>query len=140
MNSSNMEYVEASEKAVRFLNNSFKTEYEVRNKLKSLNCEEKIIEKVISHLIDIHYIDDEKYVNAYIRQSRKIPKYSIYEIENKLRMKGISNELIDMCKNELDDGIYEKQIIDTYLEKHRRDDINKAKAYLFRRGFRNLSF
>lgn len=135
-----MDYSVANEKAVRFLSNSLKTECEVKNKLKSVGCEEEIINKVIDHLTNIHYIDDEKYVDAYIRQCRKLPKYSIFEIESKLKMKGICKDLLSKCREELDDGKYEKNIIDIYKYKHRNDDLDKVKAYLYRRGFKNINF
>lgn len=133
-----MEYSVASEKAARFLSSSLKTEYEVRNKLKKLDCENEVIDDVISHFKEISYINDKEYVNAYIRQSIKMPKYSIFEIENKLKIKGISSQLLQNVREKLENTDYEKNIIQKYIEKHKNDDPIKLKAYLYRRGFTNI--
>ena len=70
-----MDYETAKEKAVRYLVLALRTEEEVKNKLRKLNVEEGIIVQVTEYLKSIGYIDDEKYVEAYIRQCINIPKY-----------------------------------------------------------------
>lgn len=133
-----MNFEIANEKAVRFLTASLKTEYEVRQKLIKLNCENEIIDKVITHLKEILYINDEEYVNAYIRQCKKLPKYSIYEITNKLRQKGIDDEKISRCKTELESIEYELELVNKIKNKKTNIDPLKLKAYLYRRGFKNF--
>ena len=86
-----MGFEEAKEKAVKFLVLQLRTEMEVRQKLQKLNVEDEIITQVIEYLKSIGYIDDGKYVDAYLRQSVNIPKYSIFEIKMKLKQKGIKN-------------------------------------------------
>lgn len=128
----------ACEKAARFLAASLKTENEVRQKLLKLGCEEDIIEKVINHFKDISYINDKEYVDAYIRQESKMKKYSIYEIINKLKIKGISSELLEYAKNVLENLNYEEEVIKKIIDKKGKNEVdqNKINAYLYRRGFR----
>ena len=109
-----MDYETAKEKAVRYLVLALRTEEEVKNKLRKLNVEEGIIVQVTEYLKSIGYIDDEKYVEAYIRQCINIPKYSKYEIRMKLIQKGINKEILSEKLEELDNCDYENKLIDIY--------------------------
>ena len=132
-----MDYETAKEKAVRYLVLALRTEEEVKNKLRKLNVEEGIIVQVTEYLKSIGYIDDEKYVEAYIRQCINIPKYSKYEIRMKLIQKGINKEILSEKLEELDNCDYENKLIDKLLKgKLKNMEPLKQKAYLYRRGFR----
>ena len=131
-----MDYETAKEKAVRYLVLALRTEEEVKNKLRKLNVEEGIIVQVTEYLKSIGYIDDEKYVEAYIRQCINIPKYSKYEIRMKLIQKGINKEILSEKLEELDNCDYENKLIDKLLKgKLKNMEPLKQKAYLYRRGF-----
>ena len=134
-----MNFEQAKEKAVKYLVLTLRTENEVRNKLKRLNVEEDIIEQVIEYLKGINYINDSNYIEAYIRQCIKIPKYSKYEIKMKLLQKGINKNLLEEKLEEHDMQQYEKKIVEKLKESKLKDmDEIKQKAYLYRRGF-NIS-
>lgn len=136
-----MDYETAKEKAVRYLVLALRTEEEVKNKLRKLNVEEGIIVQVTEYLKIIGYIDDEKYVEAYIRQCINIPKYSKYEIRMKLIQKGINKEILSEKLEELDNCDYENKLIDKLLKgKLKNMEPLKQKAYLYRRGFRTSNY
>lgn len=136
-----MDYETAKEKAVRYLVLALRTEEEVKNKLRKLNVEEDIIVQVTEYLKSIGYIDDEKYVEAYIRQCINIPKYSKYEIRMKLIQKGINKEILSEKLEELDNCDYENKLIDKLLKgKLKNMEPLKQKAYLYRRGFRASNY
>ncbi len=136
-----MDYETAKEKAVRYLVLALRTEEEVKNKLRKLNVEEDIIFQVTEYLKSIGYIDDEKYVEAYIRQCINIPKYSKYEIRMKLIQKGINKEILSEKLEELDNCDYENKLIDKLLKgKLKNMEPLKQKAYLYRRGFRTSNY
>lgn len=131
-----MDFEEAKEKAVRYLVLQLRTEDEVKNKLRKLSVEEEIILEVTDYLKSIGYIDDSKYIDAYLRQCLNIPKYSKYEIRMKLLQKGIDKNLISEKLNEFDGCNYEKKLIDKLLNsKLKNMEPLKQKAYLYRRGF-----
>ncbi len=134
-----MNFEEAKEKAVKYLVLALRTEEEVKNKLRKLNVDEDIINDVTDYLKSIGYIDDSKYVDAYLRQSISIPKYSKYEIRMKLLQKGIDKNLISNKLNKFDSYNYEKALIDKLLNgKLKNMEPLKQKAYLYKRGF-NIS-
>ena len=110
-----MDFELAKEKAVKYLVLSLRTEEEVKNKLRKLNVEEEIICEVTEYLKEIGYIDDSKYVDAYLRQSVSIPKYSVYEIRMKLMQKGIDKNLLYEKLNAFNKSTYEKKIVEKLL-------------------------
>lgn len=131
-----MNFEEAKEKAVRYLVLQLRTEEEVRNKLRKLNVDEDIIIQVTEYLKSIGYIDDSKYIDAYLRQSLSMPKYSKYEIRMKLLQKGVDKNLLAEKLNEFDSYNYEKSLINKLLNgKLKNMEPLKQKAYLYRRGF-----
>lgn len=132
-----MDYEIAKEKAIKYIVIARKTENEVRNKLRKLNCEEDIIEKVIDHLIKLNYINDYDYVDAYIRQCMRLLNYSIYEIKNKLLQKGIKKDIIEEKIQILYENGYEEKIVQKLLKgKLKSAEPLKQRQYLFRRGFK----
>ncbi len=134
-----MNFDEAKEKAVRYLVLQLRTEEEVKNKLKKIDVQEDIIIEVTEYLKSIGYIDDVKYIEAYLRQCISIPKYSVYEIKMKLKQKGISKSLLSEKLKEFDSYNYEKALVNKLLNgKLKNMESLKQKAYLYRRGF-NIS-
>lgn len=131
-----MNFEEAKEKAVKYLVLSLRTEEEVKNKLRKLNVEEDVICEVTEYLKGIGYIDDSKYVDAYLRQCVSIPKYSVYEIKMKLIQKGINKNVLSEKLSEFNKSAYEKKIVEKLLNgKLKGMEPLKQKAYLYRRGF-----
>ena len=127
-----MDFELAKEKAVKYLVLSLRTEEEVKNKLRKLNVEEEIICEVTEYLKEIGYIDDSKYVDAYLRQSVSIPKYSVYEIRMKLMQKGIDKNLLYEKLNAFNKSTYEKKIVEKLLNgKLKGMEPLKQKAYLY---------
>lgn len=127
----------AKEKAIRYIVVAKKTESEVRKKLDKLGFDDNIIDEVIKYLINLGYIDDTDYVDAYIRQCMRLLNYSIYEIKNKLLQKGIKKDIIEEKIHKLYESDYEKQLIQKLLNgKLKSMEKLKQKQYLYRRGFR----
>ena len=83
-----MSFEAAKEKAIKYIVVAKKTKQEVRNKLTKSGFDDETIEEVISYLEKLNYLDDNEYVDAYIRQCMRLQSYSIYEIKQKLLQKG----------------------------------------------------
>lgn len=134
-----MDFEEAKYKAIKYLGISKKTEYEVEMKLKRLNIDENIIDKVIKYLLELDYINDLDYVNSYIRQNVRMLKYSVYEISEKLKAKGINSNILENKIDTLRSSNYEEKIIDKIVNsKSKNMDEEKIKQYLYRRGFKKI--
>ena len=72
-----------------------RTEIEVRKKCKMLNYEEENIEEIIEYLKENEYIDDELYIDKYIKNIMRLKKCSINEIKIDLMRRGIDENLIE---------------------------------------------
>lgn len=130
-----MEFEIAREKAVKYLLLSKKTEYEIRQKLKKCNFSDETINQVIDYLIHINYINDEDYVDAYIRQCMHLLNYSTFEIKQKLLQKGIKKYIIEKKLEKLKDTDYEQKLINKLMNgKLKNMEEIKVKKYLYRRG------
>lgn len=135
-----MELEIAKQKAIAYLVKSKKTSSEVTLKLKKLNFSDKIIEQVVSYFTELGYINDNEYVDAYMRQCMRLQNYSLFEIKNKLLQKGIKKDIIEEKLQVLEASNYEHELVTKLLNgKLKNMEEIKQKQYLFRRGFKNIS-
>ena len=110
-------------------------------KLKKSKFSDDIIDEVINYLIKIDYINDEEYVDAYIRQCMHLLNYSIFEIKQKLLQKGIKKYIIEEKVDKLKENEYEKKLIQKLMSgKLKNMEEIKVKKYLYRRGLSSSSF
>lgn len=136
-----MNFELAKEKAIKYIAISKKTKYEVRVKLQKLGAQESVIEEVIEYLSNLNYLNDDEYVDAYIRQCMRLLNYSIYEIKNKLLQKGIDKYIIEEKLYKLEDTNYEKKLVEKLLNgKLKSQDELKKRQYLYRRGLKYNNF
>lgn len=131
-----MDFELARFKAIKYIGISKKSEYEVIMKLKGLNVSEDIVSKVIEYLNELGYINDLDYVDSYIRQNLRMQKYSIFEIREKLKAKGIKSIFIDDRIQSDIPKEYEKKVVEKIANvKSKTLDEQKLRQYLYRRGF-----
>ena len=131
------EYVKAREKAIRCIMYKTRTSSEIYNKLIELEFSDEIISKVIHDLIELDYINDERYVKKFIESEKKLKKTSKSMIKLKLKNKGINSEIIDKYLFEFSDieaikKLLKKKNFNTAMEYNEK---NKIKAYCIRKGF-----
>ena len=131
-----MDFENAKEKAIRYIAISKKTESEVKNKLLKSGFDDDTSQEVTTYLKNLGYINDDDYVDAYIRQCMRLQNYSIYEIKNKLLQKGIKKDIIETKLDYLGETDYEEKIVEKLLNtKLKSVEPLKKKQYLYRRGF-----
>ncbi len=134
-----MEFEVAKEKAVKYLMTAKKTEYEVKQKLKKSNFSDEVIYQVTKYLKELGYINDEDYIDAYIRQCMRLLTYSGFEIKQKLLQKGIKKDIIEKKLEILKNTDYEKRLIEKLINgKLKNMDELDRKKYLYRRGLGNF--
>ena len=132
-----MSFEVAKNKAIKYVGISRKTEQEVYRKLKTQGFHEDIIMEVIEYLKELGYINDDDYVDAYIRQCMRLLDYSTYEIRQKLLQKGINKYIIDDKVGTLEESDYNDLLLNKLLNgKCKNMDDLKKKQYLFRRGLK----
>ena len=86
-------YLKCKNTALRIIERSFKTEKEMRDKLKEKEYTDNQIEKTIEFLREYNFINDESYVKAYIND--KLASRGRQKIKYDLIKKGVGRNLID---------------------------------------------
>lgn len=126
----------ARKKALDLLTRSDLSEASLRQKLKNKLILEDLVEDAVEYVKRFNYINDERYVENYLYKN---PNKSIRQIKLELRVKGISNEIID---NISEDDEREKSALKFLIKKKVRtienlDEVKLRKlyAYLYRKGF-----
>lgn len=138
-------FTNCKERSLYIIENSNKTEKQLRDKLKnSGKYSEEIINKTILFLKKYNYINDYEYTKRFIEKFKN--KYSKKVLIEKLYQKGVKKTIIDEVVNNFDfeNDEYElakrillKKYPDYYENCDSLDNIKKNKlfAYLFRKGF-----
>ncbi|MDI6758328.1 MAG: regulatory protein RecX [Candidatus Omnitrophota bacterium] len=134
---------EAKRYAFLLLKFRLRSEKEIEQRLKKKGFEAKIAKQVVSFLKDKDFINDEIFVNAWIKYRLKKP-YGLRKIKQELTQNGLDKHLIDNCISEIKGKDYSeedivKEIVIERLTKLKGIEPIKAKrrlyAYLLRRGF-----
>ena len=90
---------------------------DIRKKIIAYEIVEEIVDEIIEKLISENYLDDERFVNAYISDKFRINKWGKVKMRYYLRMKGIKNEIIENGLNNIDEERYKKVLIKTMKDK-----------------------
>lgn len=86
--------------AVYLLSLKLRTEGEIREKLRIKKYELGITEKIISHLKENKYIDDQRYAEIYLENLKKYKNFGFYGIKKKLMEKRLPAEIIEKVLQE----------------------------------------
>lgn len=86
-------FIKCKEAALRTIERAYKTEKEVRDKLKLKGYEENSINKSIEFLKEYNFINDSNYAKAFIND--KLKTMGSQKIKYSLIQKGISRDVID---------------------------------------------
>jgi regulatory protein len=113
------------------------TTFEMTQKMKNYQPDEKIIQETIDKLVSHGYINDERratnIVNAYIK------KESSYKIKRRLSEKGVSKDMIeDVIRDSVDEGVEIEMASKMLIKKFKYFDKEKKQkycAYLVGRGY-----
>ena len=85
----------AHQKSLTMLERMDRTVEELRRKLKQDLYSDRVIDETVSYLSGLHYLDDSRYAESYIRS--RIGSVSRRELMSKLYAKGIDRELFDQA-------------------------------------------
>lgn len=121
---------------------SFKprTEKETRDYLLKYEIDETVIDKVITNLKKDKWLDDTKYANTFIEQSLATSDKGAYIIQQKLKQKGISQDIIEKALENQDfSPVLEKttaKLVKKYQDKLPLNALKtKVKQSLTTKGF-----
>lgn len=121
---------EAANSVFRFIQNK-KTTKEVRDYLSRKGYNEEIINLTIEYLISKDYLNDKKYIDAFIHDKYMINKYGQNKIKNCLLQKGIDKDLVESSLYEMYEDIEMENLKMHALKKlHSLGDVPNKKSKL----------
>lgn len=131
-------YKRARERALYILDKAYKTEYQIREKLKTGLYPSEIINQVIDYLAEYKLIDDLRYSIMYIEY--KETSKSRRQITQDLYIKGVKKDIIDIAFEEI--GYSDEKALNYLIsQKIKKYDINDKKElqklyrYLLGKGY-----
>ena len=115
---------------------------EVEKKLYDLNMIPEAKEKIILHLLQHNFLNEERFSKAFARGKFSIKKWGKLRIINELKFKNISNYNIKTALNEIDDKEYLETLhsiaekkLPSIKETNSYKKRNKLSSFLISKGY-----
>ena len=121
-------YLKCKNTALRIVERSYKTEKEMRDKLKEKEYTDDQIEKTINFLREYNFINDDSYVKAYIND--KLTSRGRQKIKYDLIRKGIDRNLIDEKLSCIDSDDEKNTALN--LAKKKYNSIKKSESDIYK--------
>lgn len=85
----------AKTSALKYISIKARTEFELRQKMKTLQHEYEIIDKIVEDFKEKKYLDDQEYAEMYVRDFVNFKKDGIFKLKRNLLQKGVNSEIMD---------------------------------------------
>lgn len=127
--------------ALNFLSYRQRSEKELRTKLYDKGYEENYIERAVSYCKEQNYIDDETFATSFVKDKINLNQFGSHRLERELRLKGISDNIIESVLVEDKKNEYERALkiaqkrYSTYKDDDRIKSYRKLGGFLQRKGF-----
>lgn len=132
----------AYDKAAALCSRSEKCTSEIQEKLELWGLPREEWEPVIEKLIAEKYIDDERFARAYVKDKFRFNHWGKQKIEYMLRTKKISQEILELAFEEIEDEGYADELLKLLADKAKTikvkdqyDKRNKLMRFAMGRGF-----
>ncbi|MEY8001448.1 recombination regulator RecX [Clostridium sp. Mt-5] len=109
-------YMKCKNSALKILEKTYKTEKQMKDKLVQKQYDEDVIEKVMDFLKKYKFIDDNKFVELYVKE--KINSQGKNKIKYSLIKKGIDESFLDEKLNLIDSSFEEKAALNIAQKKY----------------------
>lgn len=135
------QFEKAKNVAFRFLSFRLRTKKEVEKKLLEKGFHPQIIEQTIEYLLKNGFLDDQQFIEAWLKDREKIKPSGILKIQKELKEKGIEPFLIEKTINQLrkDEKVLARQALEKKLARFEKLPVGekkkKIKNFLYSRGF-----
>ena len=126
----------AFSQSVDLLSKMMKTEKQMRDYLHKKGYLKKVVDDVVKKLKEYRYLNDEFYAGCFVKQ--KSNSFGKFKIRNELKLKGISEEVINNALEEIEpDEQVILQVAKKYLKNKELDKntVSKLGRHLASKGF-----
>ena len=138
-----MSFDRALEKAIRYCSYQERCVQDLENRFYAWNVKKSDWDKILDYLLEEDFLNEGRYISAYVRGKFTIKKWGKYKITMGLKQKGLSGKTVnDAFVAEIDEEDYLKTITDLITKKtliidepdelKRRD---KLYRYLLSKGY-----
>ncbi|MBW8049370.1 MAG: RecX family transcriptional regulator [Cytophagales bacterium] len=116
------------------------TKQEARDKLYLFGLQNSQVEEIIDGLVKDDFINEKRFVKAYVNDKFRLNKWGKIKIENGLKLKGISSELINKGLKHIDEKEYLNALAELIDKKKEKEPgaypmLNKLVRFAISRGF-----
>ncbi len=111
---------EAYSKMAQLCSRSEQCSADIRKKMVAWEIMDDLVDEIISKLKKEKFLDDERYVKAYVSDKFRINKWGRIKMRYYLKAKGLNDELIQIGLNEIKEDQYKKALISTLKEKAKK--------------------
>lgn len=118
---------EAFNKMAQLCSRSEQCSADIRKKIAAYDIVEEVVEEIIARLKSEKFLDDDRYVHAYISDKIRLNKWGRIKMRYYLKAKGLPDALIEKGLNEIDMEQYKKVLLATMNEKAKK--VKKESKY-----------
>jgi regulatory protein len=108
---------EAYAKMAQLCSRSEQCSADIRKKMIAYEIMDELVEEIITKLRKEKFLDDERFVKAYVSDKFRLNKWGKIKMRYYLRAKGLSDDLIEIGLQEIKEEQYKKVLISTLKEK-----------------------
>ena len=108
---------EAFAKMAQICSRSEQCSADIRKKIIAYELVEEVVDEIIEKLKAEKYLNDERFVKAYVADKFKFNKWGKVKIRHYLRMKQLPDNIIENGLDEIDEDQYKKVLIKTMKDK-----------------------
>jgi regulatory protein len=133
---------EAFNKMAQLCSRSEQCSADIRKKIAAFDIVQEVIEEIIEKLKFEKFLDDDRYIQAYISDKFRLNKWGRIKMRYYLKAKGLPDAVIEKGLREIDAEQYKKVLVATMKEKAKKikeDDKYKKTGQIIRfaqsRGF-----
>ena len=114
-------------KLARLCSRSEECSPDIRKKIREMGGDSEVEDRIIQRLRDEKYLDDERFVRAYVRDKFRLNQWGRIKMRYYLKMKGLNEKIIETGFEEIDEEQYVKLLKKTMKDKART--IKKKEKY-----------
>ena len=108
---------QAYSKMAQLCSRSEQCSADIRKKIMAYEIVDEIVDEIIDKLIEEKFIDDERYVKAYVKDKFKFNKWGKIKMRHYLMSKGLSDGVIQQGLDVIDEEKYKALLIKTMKDK-----------------------
>lgn len=117
---------------------------ELRNKLRLLKVSESNAEKIIKLMLEKGFVNEERYIESFVRSKFKIKKWGSNKIKAELSKKGLKGQIVEKYISKIDEDKISEQLElliekklnhSSYQKKDKQEKYQALYRYLLTKGY-----